>query len=693
MSSSRPSDLFLLERPFGLASEYLLAGWWSAATLFTRQPPDAWLSETFAVRVSEAFAQMSRLSTLYDPHLFEGTFESLRSMPEESRRNKKSADSVRRARKPAFTRPYTLLLQQFRHNQVKDSLAVVVDPTKADRRNLPKQYLFSPFYFLRQMLTAPEYPASDGYAHVVVRAEIFAEAYRFAQKIKSFSHEIDPAVAIRECISFDDVAASLQKAESYRSNNDTFYPATATDFIVGHLLASHGHALLTFAPNDESYRSKRNNEKTLVGRDVFMQGKSLVPASGIYEFRIVDHMARLPSASELVNELDGCPLPIPGADVVFARGIRTTTERGVVGRVSGSSGAGKTSLALSIAVSLAPMGVTTFYLSCEEDAVDLEKRIHTLTPPFIRRTSTFPRDVGEWFYGKHLDMLDPEMNREGAIDFIDDLMMIYKEVGIEPASDAPPGIIPLFVVLDGVHELIQRKSDKDQVVEMRDLVERFTKLGALVLILTADNDELALRELDYAVNFVIRLEVTPEAEQPEEPLRKLRLVKTRLQYARPGSHILHISKRDGLKIYPYLSAQLDIFSNFLWKAPSNDRWYDFLQTGMSSESHPRALVRIYERSQILICGRGSAGKAGFALKLLMAPIEASQPDQPMLLFGNEPTRIFQDAGSLARSFKDPRRILVISFLYEATYYHNLKESILKGPSDSDSVKRHARPAV
>jgi len=430
----------------------------------------------------------------------------------------------------------------------------------------------------------------------------------------------------------------------------------------------------------------------LVGRDLFIEGRNLIPETGTYEFRIIKNIKRLPSAAELVNELDGCPLPIPGADVVFARGIRTTTDRGAVGTISGASGTGKTTLALSIAASLAPMGVTTFYLSCEEDAVDLEKRIYTLTPPFIRRTATFPRDVGDWFYAQHLDRPDPENNRDGAIHFIEDLKQVYAEAGIRPASDAPPGILPLLVVFDGIHELIHRDSGTDQVVNIRNLVDRFRELGALVLILAADNDEPALRELDYTVDFVIRLEIAAQVDPSEGPLRKFILVKTRLQYSRPGSHILHISKREGVKIYPYLSAQLDTFSNFAWKTPDAERWYDFLLTGFGAKESSH-LVRIYERSQVLVCGRGSAGKAGFALRLLMASLETTEPEEHSLFLGDQAVALFHNVGPSIRPFRDPRRILIVSFLYEEDYYRNLRDSIVKRNLDSDSLRKRPRPNI
>jgi KaiC/GvpD/RAD55 family RecA-like ATPase len=568
---------------------------------------------------------------------------------------------------------------------VNNSLDEVFDARDIDKRNRPKQYLFSPLFLLRQMLNSPSYAGSDAYAHVVVRAEVFAASVAFAKKIRRpANNSIGAAAAVKTFIAFASVAASLQKMNSDYRNDDTFYPSSPTDFIVAHMLAARGLAVLTFAPGDGSYRRDHRNEKPLIGRDTFLRGESLMPANGMYEFRVLDDVGRLPSAAELINELDGVPLPIPGADAVFARGIRTTASRGVVGRISGQSGAGKTSVALSIAAALAPLGATTLYLSCEEEPVDLQHRIATLTPPFVSRTHTFPSDISDWFHAVYLSLPEPAANRKAASDFINDMIEIYRTSGISPSEDAPPGAVPLLVVFDGVHEIIQHNTDVDQVVVIRNLIERFRDLGAFVLILTAETDDPALRELDYSVDFVIRLTHAPPNDASEEPLRYFILHKTRLQYSRHGSHILHISKRDGVRIYPQLTSQLDTFAHLRWKPLNQARWFDFLQTGLYAEQKTRPLVRIFERSQVLISGRGSTGKASFALKLLMKQLIPRQT-QGRTLFAEQ-----TDSGN--KPFKDPRRLLVISFLYDGQYYLNLAKSLAE-TLILDSSSREAPPSI
>ena len=684
MSTSPVSDLFLLSQPFGLAPAQLLSGWWRAAQLFCSTTRETWLDQEFAERVSACFGELGSIGTNFDPHLTSGFYETLRS-----RRDGPRA--------PAFTRPYSLLLNHFRHEQVQATVEMDVY-RGADTRNRTKQYLFSPLYFLRQMLTSPEFPASDSYAHAVVRAEIFAGAISFAKVTKAGStgkREVSATDAVREFIDFDEVAKSLQKVTAYAVGRagDTFYAQSPSDYIVGHLLASRGLAVLTFAPRAGLYPRARRNERPLIGRDTFLDSSNLPTdeIGGVYEFRVLDEIGKVPSATELVNELDGMPIPIPGADVVFARGLRSTSRRGVVGRVSGASGAGKTSFALALALSLMPLGTTTKYLSCEEEGEDLEKRIYTLAPPFVRRMSIFPKSVKTWFSSFHLDMREPEANRGRVREFVHAFRGIYEENDLKPSQDAPPGLFPFLVVLDGVHELVQHNTDVDQVVALRELVDELRTLGAFVLILTAATDDRALRELDYTVDFVVTMEHEPRIRGTQDPVRNLVLHKTRLQYARSGAHVLHISKRDGVKVYPSASAQLDTLSLLQWKPLDKRRWFDFLQAGVHKtgaevkRAPPQPLVRIFDRSHVLVSGRGSTGKASFALKMVAKPLVSSRS-------GNTTLPFYALGAPRLDAFKDPRRILVVSFLYPTTYY----ETVLRTIRDNltvDSMSKEPNPNI
>ena len=74
---------------------------------------------------------------------------------------------------------------------------------------------------------------------------------------------------------------------------------------------------------------------------------------------------------------------------------------------------------------------------------------------------------------------------------------------------------------------------------------------------------------------------------------------------------------------------------------------------------------LFEGSNILVHGHGSAGKAGFALKILSSPIHYLK-GKSVDLFG----------AKLWPKISLSRRILVISFLYPASDYEDLMAHLL-----------------
>ncbi|MEY9755798.1 RAD55 family ATPase [Bradyrhizobium yuanmingense] len=659
------SDAFLGAQPFGKASRIIIDGWFAASKLFADTFPTGWEDDEFIHLINDCFSELGKLSTFHDPHLAQGRYGSVRRTRPDARR------------KAVQTRPYLLLLEDFRQDAVFRTFFSHDDEPGIDSFNRSRQLLLSPLYFLRRMLTSSEFLTSDAYAHAIIRAEIFSLSLGWPVRRPQ---EGTPERAIKEIIGFERVANSLHKAEAYRSNGDTFYLADQTDAVVGHLLSSLGMAFWSFAPGHLQYTSKRSHEFPVIGRDTYLEGRNLLPQEGsAFELRFADRIERLPSPAAMMNLLDGIPVPIPGADAIFAGGLRLSRARGVVARVSGASGTGKTSLALGVATALAPLGTRTCYLSCEEDPRDLAQRLLTLTPPFIARTTSFSsQDLSDWFVAVHLDSADSQVNRAQVFDFIEFVQSSAIENGIDLSEDRSPGHTPFFVVLDGVHELISRPIDgTDDVNEMRELVEAFRRLGVFVMILTAQTGERSLQELDYLVDVVMTLEHEDRSSIAQEPKRKLVLHKTRLQHSWPGAHHLHISKRDGIKLYPQLPAQLEQFTAWRWQTIRRGHYFDFLQSGVRlgpGAEHTPPLVRIFEKAQILISGKGSSGKAGFGLKLLASPIISDGDDAEEFSRG-----LFE--------FEDPqakrRRILVVSFLYPPEYYEGLLSRI--GDSHADQI--------
>ncbi len=671
------ADSFLLGRPFGTAPSLLLAGWWRAATRFYSETPRGWTGASFSQDITKDFAALAtRLSSGKDTHLTSGLYYSLRS------RAVAEPISVSERHEHILSRPYLLLLNHFNHPQVIGRFGL-----KRSEALTPasRQYIFSPFLFLRQMLTAPEYRASDAYAHAVIRAEIFALALQF-DDIRSKSaakRKAPPIERIRTLIDYSAVSATLQKASDARARGDTFHPITATDFLVAHVLASRGYCALALAAGGQPMLTGRQHERPLMGIANFLSKHALVHRSEAYEFRFLDEVRQIPSVSELMNELDGLQLAIPGADAIFANGLRMTSQKGLIARISGPSGAGKTSLALAIATALAPLGTTTLYLSCEEEKVDLEKRLNAVAPAFVLKSRGLPKSISDWFDARHISSSAPDENRATLNDYIGQMLELYQSIDVHPSTDLPPGCTGLLVVLDGVHELIDRSTNQDDVLAIRELVDKVRSLGAFVILLTAEVPSAALSELDYLVDIVIRLGGgSSDNGDSNDASRRLALQKTRLQYSRMGSHLLHISKRQGVKLYPHLAAQNSLYGYWKWPNPNIEKWYDILQTGFSKKGTPEPLIKIYERSHLLVQGQGSSGKAQFALRIL---------GKTLLGGARESEQLF-DVVSLGRRQRERRSVLIISFLYQADYYRKLLEKNWETYS-LDSLEGSSKPNV
>ena len=639
---------FLLEPLYEPVLGQLKAGWFGAASLFLPTPKNDWSKPNFIEAVNSCFSPIAKGPKRFNPQLTAGIFASLRDRPTSSGR---------------LTRPYLLMLQSFTTaSNSEGSRRANRDPS--DRYNRPRVMCPSPLAFVKDMLTSPDYLASKEYAKAVIRAEIFQAATEFSETVLKKNSSLTPNERVRQWITLDRLANSLAKASTSLNNNDTFSIVDETDFILGSLLASNGTAFLSFAPGYELYKSEKRYERQVMGVFEFADKEMLIPPPGqTYDFRLSARLSKLPSSAQIINELDGVPLPLPGCDCVFAGGLRTSASRGTIVRLSGPSGSGKTSFALALADSLSPLGIFTCYLSCEEDPADLKNRLASLATSFSARLQRgHRRKKYDWFYATHLDHPDPSQNIIQAQLFVDDMVDLYFRKDINPSVDRPVGLVPLVVIIDGVHELISYASD-DPVFRIRKFVEKFRNLGAIVIVMSANHDDPALRELDYIVDVVLRLDHDIKITTAD-PQRKLVLVKSRLQYSQAGAHDFHIARDNGVRLSPRISSQLDAFAQFLWETPNRRRYFDFLQTAVpvGSMRSEQPLVRIFERSQILIGGHGSSGKAAFALRLLCSNIidQSTRAEEDIFAASN-----YDDATT------PPRRILIISFLYPDEYYQSI----------------------
>src|ERR1051326_198253 len=604
---------FLLASPYGGAFDGALNGFFDCSMfLSTRYERFADRQTTFELNRIFKEHMEDHLNRNDNPHLFHGIFISLLAEPRDQ--------------------PYRpiLLLKRFFQRQL-----LIEKNLRANREKLREarskmrlgddavEVNFSPLFFVREYLTDPAYSASDAYAHALIRAEIFSQALRFAEIYPDSDEPTDvrqgaPFDRIRWYIRFDRIVASLQKIERFWLIRDNVAPVDATDFIVMHLLASRGYLVLRFGK-----KKLRDGLWRISRRDCFSR-KSLIPTPGTtYEFRVLPEVRRLPGASEIANEIDGLPIPVPGSDTVLFRGLRFAENSGVVARIAGRTGTGKTSVALGIAVALAPLGTRTVYLSCEEQPADLEHRIQTLVPQNVRRLDVFNRIDDDWFSAEHVSG-DTNQKYKKVQEFLEYIKTKYGTNGSRLKT--PPGAARLLIVIDGVHELLRNTEGGSQQLfadQARILIEECRNTGAFVLILSAKMEQSQPDELDYLVDFVAGVDFSSE-EAWEEPTRIINIYKTRRQSSRVGAHVLHISGRQGLRIAPHVSAQLEQRRDFKWVRPRTDYIFDFMvRPHVAGEVKPNRItpsIEIFDRSQILITGVGSAGKSAFALKLLTASL-------------------------------------------------------------------------
>lgn len=647
---------FLIDRPFHRDSELLLKEWFDAVGMFlnSSQFID---KESFVAAVNETFQSLQNHSPNFDPHLY----RAKRSLYDSARRVKAKQRKIRP------TRAFLLLEGDFRRIESIE--------TVRDDKAREKVRLFSPLYFLRRILTADDFLESEAYAHAIIRAEIFAAA------IKSFPPEVGQNIYeyIGEAIKYQNISKSLASISSYIAKRDTIYLRDASDFIVGNLLASQGYAYLNFEHGDILNAKSRSTEREWMPIGTFLSNSSIAfTAETAYELRFVRDLDVLPSASQILSELDGIPLALPGARMIFSGGIRATESNGTVVRITGKSGTGKTTLALSICTALAPLGTSTFYLSCEEEQEDLIDRIYSVTPPFIANTRKFllPKGVSSfddesWFTALHLNANDPSSNFSSVELFIDEIVSLYESKKTDPKEKRPPGLVPFVVVLDGVHEVVAPESHGDAADKLHALVNKLRELNALVVLLSADIDNQAFRSLDYLVDVVIKLDSLDQSGNSIEKLRSFRLEKTRRQFSHTGNHRYHISKQGGVKLYPNLPSILETFKRFRWQEPDRTSYFDFLGsrdlTGERSSNRP--WLKIFEKSHTLITGQGSSGKASFALRLLTSPLRNDR----------RTSNAYRDMfdSSFSEAELQSRRLLIISFLYPESYYAKLIRTIQK----------------
>jgi KaiC/GvpD/RAD55 family RecA-like ATPase len=495
----------------------------------------------------------------------------------------------------------------------------------------------SPLYILYQMLTVPEEPQSAAYALLFCRTllyelfKVFPEHPLLHDTFKSFN--------IRDINKIRDIFANSAK------KGDNISPATdPVKLMLAHFIAMKG--IFYFRFSDRTAAEK------------YLDGGELSDAAPIkMGFHKLSYYDMFPDASLLMNELSGIPLPIKGADTIFQGGLKTDSKSNLIIRVSGDAGTGKTSLALALSAALSPYGTQVFYLSLEEKEDDLRNRLLSLFPTSLTGLS-FYKENKSWFHPIEIPLynIDASERFELFDKAIDEIRETLEKDEPNESTDKLneskkmlPSVCPLVIVIDSIRSFIKEGANLEK------FIESCRALNAIVVLISS-NSETFHHDIDYMVDVVINLKYSGTQTQKEKPERILQLLKTRYQSSRPGAHVFHTSG-NGLYISPQLPSQIDRVEFLSRPLPSYEYYINFFKENAQCNTK----LVLWDKSQILLHGYGSSGKAGLALSLLMYPLKKQQKDSP------DPSD---------PDIHKKRKTLVVSLLYPQKYYEGLIKKLV-----------------
>lgn len=526
----------------------------------------------------------------------------------------------------------------------------------------------SPLAILVNVLTVPSCPESTAYGFALARALLFSHFKIHPQASNLPRHWEELSIA-----DFQNTIESFRIDLKHRDNTP-LTKTKRTKIFSAHFLAMSGFYVLRFGTVEK--QSQKTSDAQLACLDFLQRKQFLRPEQNnedLFEFRIAPGLVDLPDTQELLNSLMGVPVPLAGGATVFFGGLQRAHDNSLVMSVSGSAGTGKTSFALGLAASLAPFGTKCLYCTFEEGAETLKRRAMSLVPQYFRRT-TLLNPKTDWLYPVNLD----PTKVKNVKSLVSDYLPVIKEhlaTVLRPSEinmNSLPGVAPVLVVIDSL-TTITANPEASQLEDFCAFVNELKQLNCIVLLLSAEGIPQGSR-LEYLVDSVINLRHEHLDVAKEKPVRLFRLVKSRLQMSRPGSHVLHLSGERGFRISPQLPSQLDShkihktplpeFSEVIDTLRVDGKGFDPRQRELLNPVIPARLINIYPRSKILIHGHGSSGKATIALRILMAH------------------SLVAKTGVKAKSNLSHKRsrILAISFLYPEKFYFDTFRTLSNGMS-------------
>lgn len=544
--------------------------------------------------------------------------------------------------------------------------------------NFQGKVIPSPLYILKLLLTVPEEPQSEAYAVYFCRILLFKICGILPKNLAS-ADQNDIYIDEEDIRSY---SSSFRKYLNIqmrwpRWNNNFPKDASFSDrkkLFFGNFLSMKGFYVLWFENdnNANDYLSGFNEnhiEKTILKSKLY--------------FRLLSKYHKQPDDDEIINLIFGIPIPISGADIIFQGGLKKASNSGLVVSMTGSAGVGKTSVALSLAVVLSPFKTKCLYISLEEGIHDLENRLLSLVPDYLKDLSIFNNHKTkarrfDWFYPLEIhENKNFESFTENTLYFLKKNLLTdnYQSDKIDSSHFLIPSICPSLIVIDNINEFLINKDEQSGKVLYENL-EKFVfecrKLKAMVIIISGDKMPLKTN-MDYLVDMVIDLEHKGTEELDEKPYRTLHLMKSRHQITRIGSHVFHLSGLRGFRIAPQVSSQIDKKEILKKPVVSDKEIINTLNLPKSKRGDKPIFDRkidIFPNSHILIHGSGSGGKAGFALKILLTPpMQKSMLDT---IKDGEDFINYQINNNVNFSnLYYRRKVLVVSFLYPEKYYIEL----------------------
>jgi RecA/RadA recombinase len=393
----------------------------------------------------------------------------------------------------------------------------------------------------------------------------------------------------------------------------------------------------------------------------------------------------------LLNLAFNQPSGIPGFDEVTGGLLSPVLEHdaglsgGLISLVAGPPGSGKTSLSLAMASRMAELGSHVRYITMEEPPATLEAKLDIVAGKLAGSLSATLGEIAE----------EPPMAGEvrprlfvidgKAFGTLADLVAQLKQefavlrraelLSERSARFSLFLVFPRVVVVDSVTALIQRQDDTARTHgaqattrtirrELNEALNSLRELGVCV-VLIGTKEHAHDESLAYLVDNVFSLDLDAKVSY-SHPVRTFHVEKTRLQASGRGRHVLHLGGASGCSISPSLHNVLTQLNRRRVWSPSESLGAVFRFSkqppGASQTTTTNSDLVLRARSQILVFGYGSAGKARLALAL------ALQPRIPI----DAPPVVQREAGvdAVERS-----RVLVVSFLYEDAYYRDLAEEL------------------